>query len=63
MPIGVEWYASNRTNLLTLWLIEMAYAFGAFIRIDLIDLLPHEDGFIRTLRFAHIAIDAVLCDF
>jgi hypothetical protein len=49
--------------LLTLWLIEMPYAFGTFIRIDLIDLLPHEDSFIRTLRFAHIAIDAVLCDF
>lgn len=63
MPLGIEWYASNRTNLLTLRLIEMPNAFGAFVGIDLIDLSPHEDRLIRALGFAHIAIDAVLCDF
>ena len=62
MPIGIEWYASNRTNLLALWLIEMPHAFGAFVRVDFIDLTAHVYGQIRALGFAHIAIDALIGD-
>ena len=40
----------------------MANAFGAFVRIDLIDQRPHEDRIVGALRLAYVAVDAVVGD-
>jgi hypothetical protein len=40
----------------------MAYAFSAFVGIDLIDFWPQEDRFIRALGFTHITVDAFIGD-
>ncbi len=58
----IDRYASHGTDLLALGLIEMPDALGAFIGIDLIDQGPHENGIIRTFRFADVAIDAIVGD-
>jgi hypothetical protein len=33
----------------------MTHTFGAFVGVDLVDLLPHGDGVIGALRLAHIS--------
>jgi len=40
----------------------MTHAFGAFIRVDLIDFLAQINGLVRALRLAHIAVDALVGD-
>lgn len=59
-PGRIKGNAGNRTYLLALRLIEMPDAFGAFIRVDLINLRPHEDRVIRAFRLTHVAINAVV---
>ncbi len=59
---GIDGYASHGTDLLALGLIEMPDALSAFVRMDLIDQRPHEDGVIRALGFANVAIDAIVGD-
>jgi hypothetical protein len=59
-PGRVEGNAGDRAHLLALGLVKMAHALGAFIRIDLVILGPHRNGFVGALGFADIAIDAVV---
>ena len=59
-PFGIERNAGDGTDLLALRLIEMADAFRAFVRIDLVELRAHRDRFVRALGLADVAIDAVV---
>jgi hypothetical protein len=59
---GIDRDACHRAHLNTLGLVKMAHAFGAFVRIDLIDLAAHVNGLVGALGFAHIAIDALIGD-
>jgi hypothetical protein len=54
--------ASDRTHLLALRLVEMADALRAFIGVDLVDQRAHENGLVRALGFADVAIDAIVGD-
>jgi hypothetical protein len=38
----------------------MADALGTFLRMNLVNLRPHENCFVRALRLAHVAIDAFI---
>jgi hypothetical protein len=60
--IGVDRNALNRTDLHALGLAKMSNALCAFMRVDLIDLLPKVNGLFGTLGLTHIAIDALICD-
>jgi hypothetical protein len=40
----------------------MAYALGAFVRVDFVDFLSEIDRIVRALGFAHIAVDAFVGD-
>jgi hypothetical protein len=40
----------------------MTYAFGAFGRVNLVNLHAHEDGIVGALGFTHIAVDALVGD-
>jgi hypothetical protein len=52
----------HRTDLDTLRLVEMADTFSTSLRIDLVYLWPRKNGQIRALRFADIAVDALVGD-
>ena len=54
--------ARYRADLNTLRLIKMADAFGAFIRVNLINVFAHVDGLIRALGLTHVAVDAFVSD-
>jgi hypothetical protein len=54
--------AIDRANLDALRRIVVAYALGALVRIDLIDLGALRNGFVRALRLAHVAVDAFVGD-
>ena len=41
---------------------RMTYAFGAFGRVNLVNLHAHEDGIVGALGFTHIAVDALVGD-
>lgn len=43
-------------------LLIVADAFGAAIRVYLVDLAPQGDGLVRTLRIAHVTVDALVGD-
>lgn len=60
--LWIDGNARNRANLHTLWRIEMAYAFGALMRVDDIVQLAHRNGIVGAFRLAHIAIDALTGD-
>lgn len=49
-------------NLLARWRVVMAHALGAPGGIDFINVHAHGYGLIRTLGFAHIAIDTFMGD-
>jgi len=55
--------AINRTDQLTLWLIEMANALCTAIRIDLENLLTFINSKVGTLRLADCAVDTVISDY
>jgi hypothetical protein len=40
----------------------MAYAFGAFGGVNLVNLHAHEDGVVGAFGFTHIAVDALIGD-
>lgn len=54
--------ACHRAQLHTLRLVKMPHAFGAFLRVDDIDMLPQRNGAIGALRLTDIAIDAFFCN-
>ena len=49
----------NRTDRLASWLVVMSLAFGASVRVDLVDLGAHSDRLVGTLGITHIAVDAL----
>jgi hypothetical protein len=40
----------------------MAHAFGAFVRVDFVDLGAHVDRIVRALGLAHVAVDSFVGD-
>src|SRR5437667_594345 len=60
--LRVQRNAADRTHLHALRLVEVADAFGAAMRVDLVELRPHRDRLIRALGLAHIAVDAFVGD-
>src|SRR6218665_2025143 len=54
--------AGHRADLHALGGIEMAHAFGAFVRVDLVDFQPEGDRLVRAFWLAHIAVDAFVGD-
>lgn len=58
----IEWDAVYRTHLLTLRLIIMANTFSAQIWVDNVDLFALRDSCVWALRFADVAINAVVGD-
>ena len=60
MCAGLIGNARHRADLHALRLVEVAHAFGALVRIDLVDLRAQVDGLVRALGLAHIAVDALV---
>jgi hypothetical protein len=60
LEIRVQRNAVDGAHLHALWFIKMAYAFGAFMRIDFVDFCAHVNGRVRALRLAHVAVDAFI---
>jgi hypothetical protein len=42
--------------------VKVPHAFGAFVRVDLVDFGPQKYGLIGTLGLADIAVDAFIGD-
>ena len=57
---GVKAEVANYLHALRLG--EVAYAFGAAVGVDLIDLLAHRDRFVGALGLADVAVDALVGD-
>jgi hypothetical protein len=60
LAVWVLGYAVYWANLLTLGLIEMADAFGAFIGVDFVDELALIDGIVGAFWLADVAINAFI---
>jgi len=60
--IRVDWNTIDWTHLLALRHIKMAYTFGAFIGVDLINELALVNGIIGAFWLANIAIYALIGD-
>jgi hypothetical protein len=58
--LRVDRYAGHRTHLNALGLIKVPHAFGAFMRINLVDFLSKIDRLIRAFRLTDIAVDAFI---
>lgn len=56
--LRIFWNAIHGTHHLALRLIKMSYTFRAQIRINFVNQFALENRFVRTRRFAHIAVDA-----
>jgi hypothetical protein len=54
--------ALHGAHLNALRLIKVTHAFGAFVRINFIDLLAKIDGLVGALGFTNITIDALTGD-
>src|SRR5574343_546439 len=61
-PLRVDRDAGHRAHLNALRLVKIAYALGAFVRVDLVNLRPKGDRLVRALGLAHIAVDAFVSD-
>jgi hypothetical protein len=61
--VFIQRNAINGAHLLALWFIVVANALGAQVRVDYVDLLALRDRFVRALRFADVAIDAIVGDY
>src|SRR5690606_42125424 len=59
-PLRILRNAAHRAYLRALRLVEVADAFRALARVDLIDLLAHRDGVVRALRLADAAVDTLV---
>ena len=60
--LRVDGDTGHRADLHALRLIKMTHAFGALVRVDLVDLGPQKNGLIRALGLADITIDALVGD-
>jgi hypothetical protein len=60
--LGVQGDASHRAYLNALWLVVVADALGALVRVDFINADTHVNGVVRTFGLAHIAVDALVGD-
>lgn len=56
--IRIGLYAVNWAYTHARRFVVVAYAFGAFIWVYLVDFSAHENGFIWALWIAHIAVNA-----
>src|SRR6218665_62410 len=54
--------AGHRADLHALGGIEMAHAFGAFVRVDPVDFRPEGDRLVRAFWLTHVAVDALVGD-
>jgi hypothetical protein len=54
--------AFHRTGLDALRFVVVAHAFGAERRVDIKNLGPLRNRFVRAFRFAYIAVDAIVCN-
>ena len=54
--------AGYRADLHALRFVEMADAFSAFFRVNLIDFFAEVDRFVRAFGLAHVAVDALVGD-
>ena len=54
--------AINRTNLLTLRLIVVSDALRTEAGVDFVNFLTLRDCIIRAFRFAHVAVNALICN-
>jgi hypothetical protein len=60
--LRVDGNAGHWANLYTLGLVKMAYALGAFGRVNFVNFLAQINGLVRALGLAHIAVDAFVGD-
>ncbi len=60
--IGIDRNAVDRADLAALRRVEMADAFGAFRRVDHVDLRALRDRLIRAFGLADVAVDAFVGD-
>ena len=60
--LRVDRYAGHRANLHALRLIEVAYAFCAFVRVNLVDVGAHVNSLVGAFGLAHVAVDAFVGD-
>ena len=61
--IEVEGDAINRADLHALGCIKMSHAFGAFVRVNFVNLDALKNGVVRALRLANVTIDALVRNF
>jgi hypothetical protein len=61
-PGWIERNAGDRAHLLALRLVKVPNALGACLRVDLVVLEAHRNGFVGALGLADITIDAVVGD-
>ena len=54
--------ARHGTHLHALRFVKVAYALGAFVGVDLVDLRPQKNSFVWALWLAHIAVNAFVGD-
>ena len=54
--------AGHGAHLHALRLVKMAYAFGAFVRVNLVDFFAQINRLVGALGLAHIAVDAFVGD-
>jgi len=59
LSVRVDDDAIDRADLLALRLRVIADAFSTFVPIYLINLRPHQDGFVWAFGHAHIAINTI----
>ncbi len=61
--IQIERDAIDRAHFFALRCIKMADAFGAFCWVDFVDVDAHINCFVRALRLAHVAVNALIGNF
>ena len=60
--LRVDRDAGHGTDLYALRFVKVPNAFGAFVGVDLVDVLAHINGLVWAFGFAHIAVDAFVGD-
>jgi hypothetical protein len=60
--LRVQRNAGHGADLHALRLVEMAHAFGAFVRVDLVNFLAQVDRLVGAFGLADVAVDAFVGD-
>ena len=61
-PLWMNGNAADRANLHTLGLVKMADTFGAFLRVNLIDVSTKVNRIVGAFGLAYITVDALVRD-